>query len=550
MGSQPRDMAWNGWGDPARKPDLKPEAVAFLSGLIGPLDDLTPSVAPAEVRVPPSRLTAEMLDRLVAEVGATNVRTDDAARVLRSGGKSYPDILRRRAGDADGAPDAVVLAGDAAQVAGVIRACEELGIAVVPFGGGTSVVGGVEPLRGQFAAVISLDLRRMDALLGLDPIARTATFQPGIRGPQAEAALAERGYTLGHFPQSYEHASIGGYAATRSAGQASAGYGRSDEMITGLQLVTPVGEWSLGTGTKNAAGPGLLDLVIGSEGTLGVITEVTMRVHPKPQAQRYEGWFLPGFAAGCQALRMLEQSGHAPDVLRLSDEDETRSSLVLSGVTGTAATVLDRYLRARRIEPRALAITGWLGDPDEINERRAAAARILRSAGGITVGKRFGDGWEHGRYAGPYLRDTLMDHGAFVETLETATTWSKLADLHRSVRAALHDSLSAQGTPPFVLCHVSHVYPTGASLYFTFIARRRTGTLEDQIEQWQAAKQAACDAIVDQGATITHHHGVGSDHRAHVSREMGAVGVRALLAVKRELDPTGVLNPDKLLPPG
>lgn len=541
------DMAWNGWGDAARKPSLAAGAVAFLESVIGPLGKPTPSIPISDVRVGPSRLTEAMTEALAAEVGADNVVVDDITRILRSGGKSYPDLIRRRTGDAAGAPDAVVLPADSDQVAGVIRVCEVQGIAIVPFGGGTSVVGGVEPLRGRFAAVIALDLRRMDALLGIDPITRTATFQPGIRGPQAEAALNERGYTLGHFPQSYEHASIGGYAATRSAGQASSGYGRSDEMITGLELVTPRGPWRLGTGTPNAAGPGLLAVAVGSEGTLGVISEVTMRVRPKPVATRYEGWFLPGFAAGCQALRTLEQAGHAPDVLRLSDEDETRSSLVLSGVTGVTAALLDRYLTLRKIEPRALAITGWLGNPDEIEERRRSAAKLLRAAGAVSVGKRFGDGWEHGRYAGPYLRDTLMDHAIMVETLETATTWSKLAALHSAVRAALTSSLTAQGTPPLVLCHVSHVYPTGASLYFTFIARRAEGAL---LEQWEAAKAAACDAIVEQGATITHHHAVGADHRRHVASEIGPVGVRALRAIKAELDPIGVLNPDKLLPSG
>ena len=538
-------MAWNGWGDAARKPELQPGARSFLESVIGRFDSLTPSVALGEVRVSPSALSEGQRSELVSIVGEGYVLTDHDSRVLHAGGKSYPDIARRRLGDAQDAPDAIVLPGDAEQIAEVLAFAERAQLAVVTFGGGTSVVGGVEPLKGELSGVMSLDLRRMDALVALDVTNQLVRLQPGLRGPAAEALLNAEGYTLGHFPQSYEHASIGGYAATRSAGQASSGYGRSDEMITGLTMVTPRGRWQLGTGTRNAAGPDLLSLAIGSEGTLGVISEVTMRVHPVPRTAEYEGWFAASFADGIEAFRVLEHAGCAPDVTRLSDVEETETSLLLAGLSDSVRSLLLKYLGMRGVRTPCLAIVGWLGDPDEVAARRKRARTVLKAQGLISGGARFGRGWEHGRYNGPYLRDSLMDVGVMVETLETATTWSNLDRVHGEVAAALKASLNAQGTPAHVMCHVSHLYPGGASLYFTFLARAVAG---DLVAQWRLAKTAACEAIVRCGATITHHHAVGTDHRGHLEPEIGAVGVAVLRAVKRELDPAGILNPGKLIP--
>lgn len=542
----PPGMSWSGWGDAVRKPPMPATGQAFLARRIGLKPGFTPAVALGAVSVNPSALPVAAEALLTQAVGAQHVRTDHETRVSRSGGKSYPDLVRRRTGDALLAPDAVVFPANADEVAAVLRICSAEGVAVVPFGGGTSVVGGVEPLRGQFAAIIALDLSRLDALLAVDSVSLTATLQPGLRGPQAEALLNAHGLTLGHFPQSYEHASIGGYVATRSAGQASSGYGRIDEMVTGVRMATPVGEMVLGRGTKNAAGPDLLHLVVGSEGAFGVITEVTLRVARKPEVKRHEGWFFRSFAEGAEAMRTLEQAGVAPDISRLSDEHETAASLALAGLAGAKALGVQAFQKVRGVENGALAIFGWEGSSDsDISHRRVAAARVLKDAGGAYAGRLFGRTWEHGRYGGPYLRDTLLDHGVMVETLETATTWSRLGELHLAVRAALESALAARGTPALVLCHISHLYTTGASLYFTFLARREEDAL---VEQWRAAKTAACEALVAHGATITHHHAVGTDHRPYLSAEIGELGVAALRAVKRQLDPAGVLNPGKLIP--
>jgi alkyldihydroxyacetonephosphate synthase len=351
---------------------------------------------------------------------------------------------------------------------------------------------------------------------------------PGCAGPKRR-----RGYTLGHFPQSWEYATLGGFAAARSSGQSSAGYGRFDERVLAVRLATPAGTLELGRAPKSAAGPDLRQLVLGSEGTLGVITSLTLAIDPVPEHQVYEGWRLPSFAEGAGLVRRLAQDGPRPTVLRLSDEAETAMGL---------ARPLDIGGDAGGQGGGCLAVVGWEGGYEEVERRRRATAELLLGGGGELV-PGAGDGWATGRYRGPYLRDALLDAGALVETLETVTFWSALPGLYAAVAGALRDTLTELGTPPAVLCHISHVYPTGASLYFTVACAQG----EDPIARWGAAKAAAGEAILATGGSITHHHGVGADHRELYPREVGELGVAALRAVKRTLDPAGVLNPGIML---
>jgi alkyldihydroxyacetonephosphate synthase len=392
--------------------------------------------------------------------------------------------------------------------------------------------------------VIALDLRRIRGV-EVDPVSLTATLGPGLRGPEAEEALRAHGLTIGHFPQSFEYATIGGFAATRSAGQASAGYGRFDDLVTSLAMATPVGELRTLATPHTAAGPSLRQVALGSEGALGAITEVTVRVRPAPEKRRYEAWIAPDFAAGRELVRTMAQADALADVTRLSDESETRVTMGMAPTSGAQRSLLDAYLRLRRRSGGCLMICGWEGEPESVDRRRALSARLLRSGGAAALGERPGRAWERGRYDGPYLRDELLDLGYLIETLETSHTWSRLGDLYRAVGGALDAALRAQGTPGIVMCHLSHAYRDGASLYFTFAARARRG---EEIEQWRAVKSAACEAIVDTGGTITHHHAVGRDHAPYMGAEVGDVGIEALRALKARLDPAGIMNPGKLLP--
>jgi len=536
-----RDTNWWGWGDPAVTAALDDEALAVLRERIGDLEPWPLATGIEDFALPP----AEPLPAALSEaVGVENVFTAKEHRLRHATGRGYADLARLRDGRLEAAPDAVVAPPDAAALRRAIEVCAAEGIAVVPFGGGTSVVGGVEPLRGAHPRLISLDLGALREV-EVDPRSMTARLGAGLRGPEAEAALGEAGFTLGHFPQSFEYATIGGFAATRSAGQASSGYGRFDALVTALRLCAPAGDLETPETPHSAAGPALRELAIGSEGVLGAIPEVTVRVRPAPAVRRYEAWIAESFEAGGEIVRAMAQGAGLPDVVRVSDEEETRGSLALSGPRGLAGRAFAGYLGARRRRDGALIVIGLEGDEESVARRRALAVRALRAGGAAHLGQAAGRSWEHGRFHGPYLRDTLMGMGALVETLETAHTWSRLGELHAAVGAAIRGALDGQGTPGLVFCHLSHAYPDGASLYFTFIARGRRGA---ELEQWAAVKRAACEAIVAHGGTITHHHAVGRDHAPYMKAEVGETGLELLRAAKERLDPAGIMNPGKLLP--
>jgi len=536
-----RDTNWWGWGDPAVTAALDDEALAVLRERIGELEPWPLATGIGDFALPaPEPLPAALSEA----VGVENVFTAKEDRLRHATGRGYADLARLRDGRLEAAPDAVVAPPDAAALRRAIEVCAAEGVAVVPFGGGTSVVGGVEPLRGAHPRLVSLDLGALREV-EVDPRSMTARLGAGLRGPEAEAALGEAGFTLGHFPQSFEYATIGGFAATRSAGQASSGYGRFDALVTALRLCAPAGGLKTPETPHSAAGPALRELAIGSEGVLGAIPEVTVRVRPAPAVRRYEAWIAESFEAGGEIVRAMAQGAGLPDVVRVSDEEETRGSLALSGPRGLAGRAFAGYLGARRRRDGALIVIGLEGDEESVARRRALAVRALRAGGAAHLGQAAGRSWEHGRFHGPYLRDTLMGMGAMVETLETAHTWSRLGELHAAVGAAIRGALDGQGTPGLVFCHLSHAYPDGASLYFTFIARGRRGA---ELEQWAAVKRAACEAIVAHGGTITHHHAVGRDHAPYMKAEVGETGLELLRAAKERLDPSGIMNPAKLLP--
>jgi alkyldihydroxyacetonephosphate synthase len=536
-----RDTSYDRWGEDGMEPELGPDARAMLAERIGGGEPLS-RIPLGSVEVIPA---AAIPDSVVAAAGGPDaISTSDEDRIRHAAGKGYPDLIRMRSPRIERAPDAVLAPPDQRAVAAVLAACTAEGIAVVPFGGGTSVVGGVEPEPGGFERIVSLDLTALRDV-AVDPVSMTARLGPGLRGPEAEAALNSQGFTLGHFPQSYRYATIGGYAATRSAGQSSSGYGRFDAVATEIELTAPAGTLRTLSTPHTAAGPALRELALGSEGVFGVITEVGVRIRPNPEQKRYEGWFAPDFAAGIATIRELAQAGALPDVVRLSDRDETEVSLALSGLDGVKRSGLDAYLRLRGRSEGCMLIAGWEGERESVERRRQLSRRLLRKGGAVPLGGSPGRSWARGRFEGPHLRDVLIDAGILVETLETSHTYARVEELYAAVRAALASEIGSDGGRGIVMCHVSHAYRDGVSLYFTFLTPARPGS---EIDQWAGLKAAACEAIVATDGTITHHHAVGRDHAPYMAAEIGELGIETLLGAKARLDPAGIMNPGKLLP--
>lgn len=524
-------MHWSRWGDPARSTTLPDTARALLDAAFGQRRP-TPAVQESQLRLREVTLSVVVLADFADVVGEAHVDTTAAARLRHTGGKSTTDLLRRRSGDVVSAPDAVLRPADHAEVLEVLRVCCTHDIPVVPFGGGTSVVGGLDGPTTKAGQHIVLDLARLDRLLDVDTESLTATIQAGVSGPEAERLLGAHGLTLGHFPQSFEYASIGGFAATRSSGQASSGYGRFDSMVVGLTMATPSGTWELGAAPMTAAGPDLRQVVLGSEGAFGVITSVRVAVRRAPQVMEYETWRLASFSDGMTAMRMLVQEDLAPTVLRLSDELETAVNLAnpddIGAETGGGVVMT----------------CGYEGTRERVDRTRREVGELLAGLHATPQGTQDGAGWAVGRFDAPYLRDALLDEGMLVETLETAAFWSDLPAVYAAVSAAAETALASADASPIVLCHISHVYRTGASLYFTILAAQES----DPVAQWVRAKRAASDAMRACGATITHHHGVGTDHRPWLTSEIGEIGADVLRAIKDRVDPQGVLNPGVLIP--
>ena len=544
------ELRWNGWGLRRQTFDLHGhdrEVWDFVRETVGltALPD-TPAKRLEECELPAGGLPAELLETLRAATADDRVKTDPLERAAHALGRSYPDLIRLRNGDLSSAPAAVVYPETHEECLAVVKACAEAKVAVIPFGGGSSVVGGVEAKAGEGQqAAITLDTTRMARLLDLDPVSHTATFQAGVWGPDLEEALQRRGFTLGHYPQSFEFSTLGGWVAARGAGQQSNRYGAANKWLVAARLATPTGEWRTLPFPQSAAGPDLNEVVCGSEGALGVITEATEKVHEVPEASDYRAYLFKSFEAGAGAIRRIVQAGVPVAMMRLSDADEThffgtfkRLIQPPGGVEQGAEKVLDVVGYG---DGRCVLMIGLEGEKAAVRQALAHTLRLAVAEGGLPVGTGPGKAWYEQRFAMPYLRDPMLDRGVAVDTLETSTEWSNVPGLHEAVRHAIAEAL---GPHSAVLAHISHSYADGASLYFTFIFAR---DLEDELGQWRKVKRAASEAIAASGGTISHHHGVGQDHKEWFGPEKGERGVSMLGAAKKALDPEGVLNPGKLL---
>ena len=539
------NLRWYGWGyaDKTYSLDHRPDAWNFLRDVLDLRGDKSfPACDFDSIRLRAPRLTDAQLDAL--RQIAPETKTDTRTRVLHAYGKSYRDLIRLRRGEIANPPDVVAYPTTEDAVARVIAFCAQNDFALIPFGGGSSVVGGVEPRDARIT--ITLDLARLNHVISIDEISQTATIEAGIFGPDLERELNARGFTLGHFPQSFEFSTLGGWIATRGAGLQSTRCGKIEAMTQSVRVATPRGIIETRAVPATAAGSSLLQLLVGSEGAFGVITRATMRVRELPKTKDYRALLFKSFSDGTAAMRAMLQNDIVPTTVQLSDEDETRSFFALREETRGWKALIEQIglnflgTRGYSFEQSALMLLGF---EDDVARAKAGQA-ICKSHGAVDLGRGVADAWLRDRYETPYLRDVLMDHGILVDMLETATMWSNLDRLHKALATTIADVAAQTGLRALVMTHVSHCYRDGASLSVTFLARMARGK---EIAQWETIKRAATDCIVANGGTVSHHYGVGYEHAAWMSRENGVVGMDALRAAKNALDPNNVMNPGKWL---
>ena len=548
-----RALKWWGWGwdDRSLPVESRPVLWRYLQERLKVDPTIHRKVVPiGSIRVPPSLLSPAELDELRRTVDEENLSLADPDRILHSAGRGYKDLVRLRDGRIPRAPDVVLYPEDDDAVKRILEIATRRRYAVVPFGGGTGVVGGVEPPASEeVAAVLTVDLRRMRKVREVDVESGLASVDAGIRGPVLEEALNAHGLTFGHVPQSWEFSTVGGWIATRSAGGLSNRYGKIEDLVVGVRLVAPNGTLDLRPLPGEAHGPDLKQLVLGSEGILGIITRATIRVHPIPQARTFAARLFRTFADGIAALRAMAVDACLPDMAYLSDEEETRFAAASAGVgpdgsaggaTGLGLKILGG--RGYSLGEGSLLLMAFEGSRGRVAHRSERALGLARPA--ASLGAAPAERWFQERFEMPYLRDSLLDHGILIDTVETAAPWSRLLGVYEAGRKALQDALWATGDAGLILCHISHVYHDGASLYFTFLGRQKAG---DEIGQWETIKAAVTRAFVDAGGALSHHHGIGADHAPYLKRVIGEDGLVVLRALKRELDPAGIMNPGKLL---
>ncbi len=526
---------WNGWGDEAINYPLSGSAAHYLAGQMGEgahLEDVPFGRVLAGIA--PSRLPHHPL-----------ISSDSEERLRHARGQSLPDWIALHSGLIGTFPDGVAYPVSDEEVRILLDYAKAAAVKVIPFGGGTSVVGHINPIPGD-TPVLTMDLSRLNHLLALDETSRLATFEAGIVGPEIEKQLAARGYTLGHFPQSFEFSTLGGWISTRSTGQQSYRYGRIENLFAGGHVETPIGAMDLPVHPASSAGPDLKQIFLGAEGRLGVFTRATVRVQRTPEVEAFYGVFFHDWKQGATAVREIVQAGISVSMLRLSNPVETATTLALAG----RETLVDWAGRGLRsigyADERSLLVFGVTGTRHQARNARHEAMEIIRAQGGLMTGMIIGRMWEKSRFYSPYLRNTLWDLGYALDTLETAIPWSQVIEPAEETQKIVREGLLDIGERVVVFAHLSHVYKDGASIYITYLFRRAEDP-QETLRRWQVLKEAASRVILARAGTISHQHGIGLDHITYLPAEKGPLGMKTLETITRLYDPYGMMNPGKLL---
>jgi alkyldihydroxyacetonephosphate synthase len=554
MAYEPRHMKWWGWGneDTEFHSQNHPGFWPYAKDKLG----IEPDHFPVRewniesLELPEPFINERFLTKLRSFLGPEQIFDSARERVVHAYGKGFRDLFRLRRGEIAGAPDLIIYPESERDVCMTIRAAAESDVTIIPFGGGSNIAGCLERMESARMCV-SLDLRRMRRVLAVDRKSCTARIEAGIFGPDLEQQLAEQGVTLGHFPDSFLHSTLGGWIATRSAGMQSDKYGKIEDMVVALRMVTPEGVLETRTVPKSANGIDVNHLCIGSEGTFGVITEATMRVHLRPELRVVRGYLVPEFEGGIEAIHQCVQQECAPAMVRLNDPDKTALSLAFrppsSGFSKIAGNLFKSYLRMKGVAlPRVcLLLTAMEGNRADVLRMKKKVESIYRKSDAINLGAQSGKSFEATKYDFPYIRDFLLDRDVTADVSETSTVWSNIVPLYKGTMSTLTAQIRESGVPPFAGCHISHTYQCGASIYFTFAFKQEP---RREIEQYLRVKRATQQSFIDHGATLSHHHAVGTEHLPWLAADISPLGVRAVAAIKRGFDPGNIMNPGRLQP--
>ena len=528
---------WNGWGEENIDMPLPEAAASMLADLAGKPAGPGPACEMGEIlsKIPESRIQKPL----------SNLSTRAEDRLRHSCGQSLPDWVGFRFGSLERFPDAVACPETVEELKAALAFASRENLEVIPYGGGTSVVGHLS-VPAADRPVLSLSLERLNRLVDISPENRLATFEAGVRGPFLESQLLTHGFTLGHYPQSFEQSSLGGWVATRSSGQQSLYYGRIEDLFAGGRVMTQKGNMQLPPYPASAAGPDLRHVFMGSEGRMGVLSEAQVRVRRIPEADRIYGVFFPSWDKAVEAVRTLAGADLPLSMIRLSNPTETLTNLMLAGHEKEIG-LLQRYLRLRGLldNTYCMALVGLIGSRRQARAGWKRAKEIIHQYKGVTVGQSMGNAWKKNRFLAPYLRNTLWDVGYGVDTLETAVPWETVRPAMAAVETALREALTDKNERVHVFSHLSHVYKTGSSIYTTYVFRL-ADTAEETLERWHRLKSAASQAVVEAGGTISHQHGVGTDHKPYLAAEKGDLGISLLNHIWSHTDPDQRMNPGKL----
>ncbi|WP_369055475.1 FAD-binding oxidoreductase [Kineococcus terrestris] len=545
-------MKWYGWGQEgvAFHHEDKPALAPFARRMAGIDFDAPPVRVPelSELTVPAPRAPALLREAFVAAVGSEHVHDDDLDRVVHCYGKSMRDLVRIRRGDFGRLPDLVVYPGDEAQVEAVLRVALEHDAVVIPFGGGSNIVGSLEAPREETRPVVSVDMGRLRLVLEVDETSQLARIQAGALGPDLEEQLNARGWTLGHFPDSFKHSTLGGWIATRSSGMQSDRFGDIADITRAVRVVTPKGVLATRRVPVQSAGPSLREMVLGSEGRLGLITEATVQVHRLAEERVILAYFFPDYASGLAAMHDIAASDASPSITRVSDEMETQFTMATSKRGSRVSQLLNRavklYASKRKgfdLSRMCLSFIGYEGSSAHVKRQKQLVGEIVKRHGGFGVGSGPGTLYDQKKFDTPYIRDFILDRGAYGDVSETSSSWATLKTLHDNVVAAAQKAFAEVGTQGFVFCHLSHSYHIGACQYFTFAFQPPAE--RDGLEAYDVVKGAIQQAFIDNGGTLSHHHAVGREHKPWIAEDVSQAGVEVVGALFAGVDPGRNLNP-------